>query len=308
VSGCAPCSPQYDEENRLRSASGPNTVTYQYDPLGRRASKSVNGTITQFLSDDQEEIGEYVSGTVQRYYINGHDIDEHLAQVETSGAHYFYSTNHQGSILASTDSSQAITTYDYGPYGESAAPATGVAFRYTGRRLDWETGLYYYRARYYSPTLGRFLQTDPIGTKDDLKLYAYVGNDPLDKTDPSGSTCVAQQDGTQNCTVDSITNKDGTLTERKDFTDKQKASVAKLDKAYTNTVNALAKNAKGNAQVKGPDGKSTNVNAGKLASVLEKQNFTVDASRRDYMRSSPGDTTVGSPGLKPPVWRPRRQP
>jgi RHS repeat-associated protein len=89
-------------------------------------------------------------------------------------------------VLASTDSSQNITTIDYGPYGESAAAPTGVAFRYTGRRFDAETGLYYYRARYYSPTLGRFLQTDPVGTKDDLNLYAYVGNDPLDRADPTG--------------------------------------------------------------------------------------------------------------------------
>lgn len=98
-----------------------------------------------------------------------------------------------------------------------------------------------------------------------------------------------------------MTNKDGTVTSRKDFTDEQKASVAKLDSAYTRTVNALAKNATASAQIKGPDGKFTEVKAGKLASALKKQNFTVDASKFDYMRSSPGQTTVHSQGLNPPT-------
>jgi RHS repeat-associated protein len=178
----------YDEENRLRTASGPNTVVYHYDPLGRRKSKTVNSTITQFLSEGAEEIGEYSgTGGLLRYYLNGSSVDEHLVQVEAAGTHYYYSVNHQGSVLATTDGSQNVASISYGPYGESTTAITGVAFRYTGRRLDPETGLYYYRARYYSPTLGRFLQTDPIGNGDDLNLYAYVGNDPLDRTDPKGN-------------------------------------------------------------------------------------------------------------------------
>jgi RHS repeat-associated protein len=90
--------------------------------------------------------------------------------------------------------------YVYDPYGNcrsgSGTCSTGVPFRYTGQRLDPETNLYYYRARMYSSALGRFLQVDPIGYKDDLDLYAYVGNDPTDKTDPTGKviSCADKSD------------------------------------------------------------------------------------------------------------------
>jgi RHS repeat-associated protein len=80
--------------------------------------------------------------------------------------------------------------YVYDAYGNcfsaGAACSAGVGFRYTGQRLDPETGLYYYRARYYQPGIGQFLQTDPVGYKDNLNLYGYVGDDPTDKTDPTG--------------------------------------------------------------------------------------------------------------------------
>jgi RHS repeat-associated protein len=77
------------------------------------------------------------------------------------------------------------------------AGAGEAAYRFAGRRLDSETGLYHNRARAYSPSLGRFLQPDPIGVADNINLYAYTGNDPVNATDPSGRcpNCVAATAG-----------------------------------------------------------------------------------------------------------------
>ena len=95
----------------------------------------------------------------------------------------------QGSIVASLDaSSGTLTKAGYQTYGESSV--TSGTFRYTGARIDAETnGLYDFRARMYSPMLGRFMQADPIGAKGGINLYAYVNNDPLNLTDPRGFCC-----------------------------------------------------------------------------------------------------------------------
>jgi RHS repeat-associated protein len=196
----------YDSENRLRSAAvGGSTIvsiTYDYDPLGRRVSKTVSGTLTAYLLDGDEEVAELSStGTVLHRYITGPSVDDRIARVDgsaiTSPTKFFYHVNHQGSVIDMTDSTGNIQQQlAYDEYGnltsQSPASPTGEAFRFTGRRFDVETGLYYYRARYYAPQIGRFLQTDPIGYKDDFNMYSYTGDDPTSRTDPSGleSPCV----------------------------------------------------------------------------------------------------------------------
>jgi RHS repeat-associated protein len=179
----------YDAEGRLISASGAgNTASYAYDAQGRRKSKTVNGTTTLFVQDPQSRaLIDYngAGGAVLDWYAFGLGPNDVLNQLGAT-TRATYVPDIQGSIVAALDAaSGALTKAGFQPFGES--PSTAGTFRYTGARIDAETGgLHDFRARMYSPTLGRFLQTDPIGTAGDVNLYAYTDNDPLNQTDPSG--------------------------------------------------------------------------------------------------------------------------
>lgn len=179
----------YNTENQLLSAvSGGNTNSYVYDPTGRQAQKTVSGTATRFIYDGLNLIATYDgSGNLINRYIHGPGADEPAIQVTAGGTVSYFHRDFQGSIVALSNSSGAVTNkYTYGPFGESAA-LSGTIFGYTGQRYDAETGLYYYKARYYSTKIGRFLQTDPIGyAAGDLNIYSYVGNDPVNSRDPLG--------------------------------------------------------------------------------------------------------------------------
>jgi RHS repeat-associated protein len=196
----------YDSESRLAAIIGAGTcaaptttvASYAYDAQGWRKSKTVGSTTTMFVTDaDNREVLEYdgTSGAVQNWYSFALGPDAVLNRMNVAGnSRETLIPDIQGSVIGALDASTGtLAKIGYQAYGENPTLTSG-SYRYTGRRLDAETagssaepsGLYYYRARMFSPAWGRFMQPDPIGYAGGSNLYAYVDNDPLNATDPDG--------------------------------------------------------------------------------------------------------------------------
>jgi len=207
----------YDDENRLtgieitkQDGSGMRrTYAFAYDPFGRRISKTIVqdgiGTdcttpntcprTTTYLYDGQNIILEYnTSSEIVTRYTHGPSIDEPLA-IEipnaTAFTPYYYHADGLGSITALTNANGSIVQrYEYDSFGNQTITTNGgikQPFTFTAREYDTETGMYFYRARYYDPKVGRFVTRDPISfAGGDVNLYAYVGNNPVNLIDPDG--------------------------------------------------------------------------------------------------------------------------
>ena len=203
----------YDYRNQLVRVSegGATTSEYKYDALGRRFSKqlpnSSNHPLTSYYFSGNHVIEERDgSDNVLKQYIYGNGIDEILRMDKNeNGAmvHYYFHTNAINSNTAVTDKNgNIIERYSYDIYGMPiiknangdviSQSAIGNEYMFHGRRYDKETNLYYFRARYYDPIMGRFLSVDPMGYKDSMNLYQAFNQNPVNIVDPMGKWWVSE--------------------------------------------------------------------------------------------------------------------
>jgi len=196
----------WDFENRLTSVTLPGTggtVYFTYDPFGRRIRK-VFGSATTIYAYDGGNITEELGGggNLLAHYTQGPDIDEPMA-ITGGGGTYFYHADGLGSISSLTDGvGNLAVSYVYDSFGNQTASTGTIAnpFQYTAREFDSETGLYYYRARYYDPASGRFLGEDPLSFSGSrTNSYAYGFNSPVNLEDPTGLTPACTKQAVFDC-------------------------------------------------------------------------------------------------------------
>ena len=152
----------------------------------------VGGAATDYLRAGTDVIADYNGAVLLRRFIHGPGTDDPVAVIDNTGYRYFYHTDATGTVVAlSNDTGVVQQRYRTDAFGRVDQPGGDAVYRFAGRPFDAETGLYYNRARYYHPGLGRFLSADPTGYADGLNLYAYAGNDPVNFADPNGLAAAA---------------------------------------------------------------------------------------------------------------------
>jgi len=175
------------------SGSSLGEISYTYDAVGRRVSKAIGYHLTRYLYDGNNLIAELDGNNndaVIAWYVYA-GLDKPLARVDgDTGEVLYYHQDLLGSTIALTDEGGSVVTrYNYSPFGRTMTLGEDVPqpFRFTGREYDAETDFYYYRARYYSPQMKRFISQDPLRFgAGDVNWYAYVGGNPVNFTDPLG--------------------------------------------------------------------------------------------------------------------------
>ena len=174
------------------------TVSFGYDGAGRRVRKTSGSTTTRYIYDGDNLLAE-VDGAApttplaEYTYYPGIDQPHSLRRRMRSDSVFYYAQDFPGNVLGLVNGAQSLVAqYKYKPYGGDDGSSPGNvpnSFRFAARQLDPETGLYYMRARYYDPALGRFVSEDPLGLAAGINQYIYGGNNPVNYRDPSGEFC-----------------------------------------------------------------------------------------------------------------------
>jgi RHS repeat-associated protein len=178
----------YEDRLKQASKSGGVTVTYSFDALGRRVQRTSSaGGTTKFVYDGGDVVRDLDgAGTTIADYLNLPGIDNKLRQTVGGSSSYFV-TDHLGTTRAFADTSGNVTSsLGYDSYGNITSGSAATRYTYTGREMDADAGLMYYRARWYDPQQGSFISEDPIGFEGGFNLYTYVENNPVNDMDPFG--------------------------------------------------------------------------------------------------------------------------
>jgi len=182
----------WNAENQLTKVekNGSEVARFAYDSHGRRVEKVAAGVTTAYVYDGPSVLRE-TRGTSTLKYVQGPIVDEPLAADDGAALAHFHA-DLLGSITKATNGAGGVTlTREYDSWGNLAIGVGDPGYAFTGREWDPETGLYYYRARYYDPKVGRFISEDPIGLRGgDTNFFAYVRDNPINRKDPSGLTVV----------------------------------------------------------------------------------------------------------------------
>jgi RHS repeat-associated protein len=179
---------EWNADNQLKRAllNSSEIARFAYDPLGRRVEKVAGGVTISYTHDGANILRE-VRGATTLEYIHGPGVDEPLAQEDPAGALTYYHADGLGSVVRRTNQAGVVVhEYRYDAWGNIETGASEPGYSFTGREWDPEIGLYYYRARYYDPRIGRFISEDPTRYRGGLNYYTYVKSRPIDRFDPLG--------------------------------------------------------------------------------------------------------------------------